>query len=231
MTSTELKNRIEAAHERITKKQNTIAKKTEWIAKTTAKLDSLDENDRFWKECSIRMWGEDIERAGKEIKEIEKMIAKYEAQMGKADEDEEILREVPENMKRMQSELVERWNEFDKERREKIRKDRKELDRDEWHRRYSRADYEMMFKTDEEIDRENNKDAKALILDLIRRVKAITGEITDWSNITAEQGTWGFTVLNGFVVGKQGRCKVESILAGGWNIQRLHVRVLTHEVA
>jgi len=66
-------------------------------------------------------------------------------------------------------------------------------------------------------------------MDLYRRVKNITGEITDWSGIHAEVGTWGFTVLNGLVAGKQGKCAVESILAGGYNIQRLHVRVLTYE--
>ena len=68
-----------------------------------------------------------------------------------------------------------------------------------------------------------------MILDLIRRVKDITGEITDWSGIQATIGAQGFTVLNGYVIGKEGRARVESILAGGYNIQRLHVRVLVHE--
>lgn len=61
------------------------------------------------------------------------------------------------------------------------------------------------------------------------RVKKFTGEITDWSGVHACQGTWGMTVLNGYVVGKEGRAFVESILAGGYNIQRLHIRVLVKE--
>lgn len=231
MTSTELRERIAKAEERIEKKEATIAKKQEWIEKKTAKLASMTESDRRWAEFDILHWNEDIERASKEIPEIRKTIAKYEAQLKGEAEADEILREIPENMKRMQTELVDRWNEFDLKRRETIRADHKAMTYRDFHSKYNRSECELMYKTDDEIDRENKRDAKALILDLIRRVKAITGEITDWSGIRAEVGTWGFTVLNGVVIGKTGKCIVESILAGGYNIQRLHVRVLTKEVA
>ncbi len=81
-------------------------------------------------------------------------------------------------------------------------------------------------KSDIDIHKENEKDAKTLIIDLYRRVIAITGEVTDHSNMRIGNG---FN-LNGIVRGREGTCKVESILAGGHNIQRLHVRVLTHRV-
>ena len=77
---------------------------------------------------------------------------------------------------------------------------------------------------------DNVQSAENPIIDLIYRVRNITGEITDWSDIRASARTGGFTVLNGTVIGKEGIACVESITAGGYNIQRLHIRVLVHSV-
>ena len=99
----------------------------------------------------------------------------------------------------------------------------------DWWKKYNKSDFDLMYKTDEQIHNSNVQDAKILIIDLYYRVKDITGEVTDWRGIKMEVGTQGFPVLNGFVIGKEGRAYVDSILAGGWNIQRLHVRVLVHE--
>ena len=85
-------------------------------------------------------------------------------------------------------------------------------------------------KSDEQIHDDNVQAAEDLIIDLIYRVRKITGEIIDWSNIRATAGTGGFTVLNGTVIGKEGIACVESITADGYNIQRLHIRVLVHNV-
>ena len=231
MTLATLNERIANAEAKIAKKTATIEKKKALIEKKTAKLEKLEGNEKFWTECEIKHLHEDIERNESEIAEITKSLEGYRAQTGKANEDEQMLKEIPENMKQMQVELVEKWNEYDKQRREQVRKAYNELGWREFHNKFSHADYELRYKTDEEINKENERDARALILDLIRRVKNITGEITSWAGVRAEIGTWGFTVLNGVVEGKQGRCVVESIFAGGYNIQRLHVRVLTKEIA
>lgn len=82
-----------------------------------------------------------------------------------------------------------------------------------------------LSKTEEEFYKSNLKEVELFIVDLYNRVKAITGEVTDWANIH-----YGGKALNGFVTGENGTAKVESILAGGYNIQRLHVRVLVHKV-
>ena len=36
--------------------------------------------------------------------------------------------------------------------------------------------------------------------------------------------------INGFVKGTAGTARVESITAGGWNIQKLHIRTLVHQI-
>ena len=63
--------------------------------------------------------------------------------------------------------------------------------------------------------------------DLVNRVTAIVGEITNVTNLKIgnQQGE-----LNGFVEGTQGKCSVQTIGAGGYNIQCFHYRVLIHKI-
>ena len=83
--------------------------------------------------------------------------------------------------------------------------------------------------SDDQIHAENEKAGKHLILDLLKRVTKITGPVTDWSGLYVTQGNMG-AVLNGIVIGEDGKARVESILAGGYAVQRLHIRVLVHKV-
>ena len=119
---------------------------------------------------------------------------------------------------------------WDMERRDRIRADYRELDYKEFSEKYTHADVMSKGKSDEQIHDDNVQSAENLIIDLIYRVRKITGEIIDWSNIRASAGTGGFSVLNGTVIGKEGIACVESITAGGYNIQRLHLRVLVQSI-
>ena len=49
--------------------------------------------------------------------------------------------------------------------------------------------------------------------------------ITDCSYIR-----WGGKCLDGYIVGKNGKASVETIGAGGYNIQRWHLRTLVHKI-
>ncbi len=81
-----------------------------------------------------------------------------------------------------------------------------------------RRDNEWEKVLEKEIEKEKN-DKRQLF---INRVKAITGIIKDASNLTiGDNGE-----INGIVTGKDGKAKVETISAGGWNIQCWHFRVL-----
>lgn len=82
---------------------------------------------------------------------------------------------------------------------------------------YHTTKEEMLAK----FQKENHQAVESLVLDLQNRIAYKVGEITDYSHLTV-----GMKALNGSVTGKLGTCRVESILAGGYNIQRLHVRVL-----
>lgn len=243
-----LKDRIQNAETKVEKKTATIAKKQTLLAKKQDKVrklgvdpDTFDKyqwrtlgeekgNEVYWLMCDIEHLGEDIERNKKEIPEIQKAIENYKKQVaGEMEKESILLKEIPESMKRMQTELVAKWDEWDMARRNKINEDHIKLEYREWCKKYTFPEREMIYKTDEQIHSENVSDAKFFILQLYYRVKDITGDVTDWSYIELEDGTGFFPTLNGVVVGKMGKATVHSIYAGGWNIQRLHVRVLVKE--
>lgn len=61
--------------------------------------------------------------------------------------------------------------------------------------------------------------------DIIERTNEIVGEITDAKGLHISAGD-----LNGIIVGTRGRAKVQTIGAGGYNIQCFHFRTLIHEI-
>ncbi len=232
-----LNERISNATEKIAKKEKTICKKKVLIEKKIKKLKTFGvevtankydcENEAYWLLCDIDNLMEDIARGQKEITLLNVNLEKYQEQMKEAENQESILaNEVPDSIKQMQEELVKQWNMWDIERRNNLQAYYKEFGYSVFIKNYIRADYEFRCKTDEQIHKQNTEDAKVLVLDLFHRVKSLTGEIKDWSGVHAQHGTHGMIVLNGLVVGKKGTARVESIVAGGYNIQRLHIRVL-----
>ena len=79
--------------------------------------------------------------------------------------------------------------------------------------------------SDESIERSCKAEAHGLILDLAFRVMRCVGKATDCSGLHIEDGTQGYSVLNGVVVGEKGRCEVVSKGVAGYNIIRWHIRV------
>lgn len=237
MTTQQITERIQKANEKIEKKQGTIAKKQALIAKKQSAVEMMKANDKYtadniyWTECDIRHLTEDIERLEKEIPEIRKTVEKYEKQLAGEIEKEALLtKTMPEEFRTLKDTLVERWDAFDLERKEFFRKKSEEMEYREFIRQYKYSAYDLAWHTStEEIHKKNEKDAEYFIIDLYNRVKGITGEVTNWKGIRLTMGN-SFPVLEGQVEGKEGVAIVETILAGGYNIQRLHIRTLVHSI-
>ena len=227
-----LRERIINAEEKITKKQGTIVKKTALIEKKNAQIaKENDENARKWLDYDVRYLREDIERLGREIKETEKTLENYRAQMaGEIERQDLLTKEVPETLKTLQTELVTEWDRYDKNRRQKMLDDYYAMSYHDFCVKYRGEDTELRYKTDEQIHAANVRDAEGIILNLVNRVKSITGEITSWAGITVAPNNMGWSILNGRVEGKEGIAYVESIGAGGYNIQRYHIRVLVKSI-
>ncbi|QST02771.1 hypothetical protein IMZ31_19670 (plasmid) [Pontibacillus sp. ALD_SL1] len=70
------------------------------------------------------------------------------------------------------------------------------------------------------------EERRAKLLDLIHRIQHVTGTILDASELSiSEAGN-----LNGIIIGEKAKAKVETIGAGGYNIQVFHFRTLVHNI-
>lgn len=76
------------------------------------------------------------------------------------------------------------------------------------------------------LDRKLEVEKKAKLLDLVYRLNNEVGKTLDATDLRI--GAEGN--LNGIVIGETGKVKVETVGAGGWNIQCFHYRTLMHKL-
>lgn len=240
MTTEQLQDRLEKAIERKNKKFITIDKKEKQIAKKRKLLadagitgdkvpqEMIDSNYDLWnKTWDIEYLLDDIVRNKKEIIELDSLIDSYKQKLDGAREQEDVYAKFPEVLKRAEKELAQRWFENALNNIEKAR----ELFRNKEYKKiiaqYGQDVYQFIrFATpEEEIKAEYEKSAKAYVMDLYRRVVKVTGEVIDYSGLRLSGHA-----LNGVVTGKLGKVNVETIVAGGYNIQCEHLRAIIHEI-
>ena len=93
-----------------------------------------------------------------------------------------------------------------------------------WHFMFPYEKGRRMFDGDKLI-KELEQDKKAKYDDIVNRANKICGTIKDATGLSVgEKGE-----LNGLVIGDRGRAYIETIGAGGYNIQCFHFRTLIHE--
>lgn len=245
----QLKTRVASFKEKIEKKEALIEKKERLIEKANAEIDSFGRDrveaykGKFDHEIpedvleikyncvyKIENLEEDIERIKKEIKELKNKLSEYESQLylekNKKSEDDKLIESLPPEINLMKEELIQIWDEEDKQWREKILKAEKEKD-------YKNFEWEDYYKalemTDEKIHANNEELARQLVIDLVKRVYKVTGDIIEWKDLHLARGSSGtgyIPVIAGIVIGKEGKARVQTVPAGGYNIQKLHARVI-----
>ena len=75
------------------------------------------------------------------------------------------------------------------------------------------------------LERAMEEEKRAKLLDLIGRIMSTVGTITDADALRI--GPEGD--INGYIEGTEGKAKIQTIGAGGYNIQCFHFRTLIHE--
>lgn len=250
MKSTELRERLNKSEDNIAKIKKTIERHFNQAQKKRAIIESngwiLDRwqyvgggptpnEEAYWTICEYDDKISDMEGAKKKLAEAEKVRDNWQAKLDRQLElESKIQNEIPEVFKQVKNDLVNEWVLYDIAEREKM-KDLKAQYREKytnwrefntnWRKLYTYTREDSLNKTDEEFRKIAEKDAEAWLLDLYNRVFAITGKITDCSGVT-----WGGKCLDGIVIGENGTAVVNTIEAGGYNIQRLHLRTLVKEV-
>ena len=148
------------------------------------------------------------------------------------------VNEMPEIFKEVIALLANEWTAWDINDRERMKKMKAELPAykygatKEERAEYTRAhnNYRKTFpitrendlnQSDEYLYKKNEDTATVYMKDLVHRIKNKVGEITNLENIH-----FVGKALNGYVEGTLGKAYIDTILAGGYNIQRLHYRVL-----
>lgn len=231
MNSEELKTKLAKALETVEKRKKTIERHTKQAEKKFRLINEknleLDRykycgSDDYWLICEYENKLDDIENAKEKLAEAERIAANWKEKLDlQIEKETEIAEKVPEAFKEAKKALVDSWVDYDIRCRDKMLKDRKEMEYKEFREKY-RYSYEQSLKhTDEEFREIEEKEADGWLLNLYHRVVEKTGEITDCSRIH-----WGGKCLDGHIVGKKGKAVVETIDAGGYNIQRWHLRTL-----
>jgi len=219
-----LQERIDKAQEKIDKKYNTIKKTKARIEKLTAQIATFEHKTREklrtipseerteenfytpWEVLFKLEVAEDSIKANyKEIKKIEGTLKKYQNQMVKENNNLNKVKNIPEILKNLIEKIIEENDKL-------AMNDPKEI------------------RSSKEIHKDNVEFANYLVLNLIARTENVVGEITSWNELRITAGSHYLPVFNGVVNGTKGNAIIETIEAGGWNVQRWHLRVLVKKI-
>ena len=236
--------------EKLTKAQEVVAKKEAWLVKLNAKAEKIakqieakgwdinggryqkknteEHEDYYWTMCDYDDVLDDIKRTERAIEEKKEIVAKWTTKLAETEKKEATQESFPEILKSFQQSVIEMWDRWDTKKKNMLIAEYKQMGYKEFIKKYTYRGYELAFRTTlEEIHKDNVRASENLLMNLWNRVKEKVGEATDWAGLYVTQGNeWEGAVVNGVVKGTKGTAYVETIGAGGWNIQKFHYRTL-----
>lgn len=244
---------IEFINKRIEGKEKEIAKlekKLERIKK--AQASNWEDNPYWYHESDLKYTTRDLDRARKDLEDWQNKLAEEQHKSNSRN-----IPAIIEFLDGWQARVkhfyiisepeyhtaLEEWYRYDREHcewfntqrrnstkeeydaREKDYREKKKAFHSQWSWFESFCDYKKNLDV-EKLTKFLKKDADAKYDFIIERTIAIVEEITDASGLSVgDKGD-----LNGYIIGTKGTAKVQTIGAGGYNIQCFHYRTLIHEV-
>lgn len=254
--SKDLQEKLTKAEEKLTKKQALLKKYEAKVAKIEkqivangwdleagkyqlyvdgAERQSEEYNKSYWTFCDLADAKESVKNTVKAIAEQERIVEKWRNATETAKKAEKIRdNEYPEIFKTFRNNVVKAWTAHDMKVKAFYRAQYNSLMEEfgNWDgytafiKKYKHSAYEFMNTDEEDFRKANEKSADRLVLNLWNRVKEKTGTPTEFDLHLENGNAWEGIVINGVVKGTEGNAVVESIYAGGYNIQKLHIRTL-----
>ena len=195
---------------------------------------------RYPNSCMLNGSDYDLYAAANDLYNARATLSKYHKQLEAEVAKENTINEMPEVLVEFTNNLINRWDDFDAWKKNRILEEYKNQPRGigsdyrEWQHnmreKWGNGWYDFMHMTQEQIHKANVQAAESIVLNLLNRTVEIAGKITDCQGLRIDQDNAGYSIINGLVIGEKGKARVESIGAGGYNIQRYHIRVLVKEV-
>ncbi|WP_291632198.1 hypothetical protein [Clostridium sp.] len=246
--------KLETVISRIENQNKTIKRTSNIISKVTLKIQKLennlqnetDEHEIYYIECDIRSAKDQIKDNQKKYEiaklKLKEYQAAFEIEAAKQKEleiDCEVIEQFLEDWKtsarryyteqhdlyiacdRKHYEIVNQVGYFGKsnaEKRELSREYREEMEK--FPRLFENGGFHDLEKhLENEVARKKE--------DLLIRITKVIGKITDASYLYIANDA----NLNGTIIGETGKAEIRTILAGGYNIQCLHYRVLVNKLS
>lgn len=211
MSTTTRQDKVKATIERV---KNHIAKLGAMTEKQILKKYGYDGLGKISPEKILddaySWWAYDVKNAREQLAnnerkliEAKRLDEKADVRTTKAQQRKQTLEDAPQALKDFASKLCEVWTKWYIANRKKNK---------DW-------------RSDETIAEDCRKDADCLILDFMARTEKKCGKLTDTKHLYLNNSNFG-VCLNGYVEGEKGTAHIESIMAGGYNIQCRHIRVL-----
>lgn len=241
MTQEEIRNRIQKKEEELAKTEKLLQKYLD-----NASREEILVIGEFFKTGDYKLhrpfgytdaWGKAVA-----LYDGRKTLEKYQKQLEAQVAKDNTMNDIPEVIKKFAKELEDRWNEYDMWKKEEIRKELRNAPEYRNREEYRKFQYDMRQKwgvnyydfacytTEDQIKKSNKAAVDSLVLNLVNRTVEIAGTIKDAKGLRLDRDNNGYAIINGIVIGEKGKARVESIDAGGYNIQRYHIRVLVKEV-
>ena len=215
---------VEKAQEALEKTRSKVQKLEKKVEKLSKAVEAAtDEYDKKWAEMDLR-------RAEYDLRQAKATLEKRYAAVAKAKNEEaemaEFSKEVLQMIKHVQDMTFDDMISLRDEFKEMYYASRGgDENAKKKYKRLSEFDRKLIWMSDDEIMNYAKLAGKEFALDLINRTKAIVGNVTNWEHLR-----YGVSGLDGIVYGDKGKASVNTIVAGGYNIQRKHYRVLVKAI-